>query len=207
MDSVKNIEIGVKKIKKADPKLADIIDRVGPCMLIRREQGFPSLAYSIISQQISKSAAASIRSKFESIFSDCSINPVELMNISDEVLRQTGLSKQKIDYLRNLAAQVVSGDIDFQSFEKLTDEEVIELLIKIRGIGRWTAEMYLMFSMNRLDVFPVGDKAVRRAMHEIYDINRSSANNVYMDIAHRWSPYRTVGSWYLYKYIELTRTI
>jgi DNA-3-methyladenine glycosylase II len=207
MDSVKNIEIAVNKIKKADPKLADIIDRVGPCMLIRREQGFPSLAYSIISQQISKSAAASIRSKFESIFSDCSINPVELMNINDEVLRRTGLSRQKIDYLRNLAAQVVSGDIDFQSFEKLTDEEVIELLIKIRGIGRWTAEMYLMFSMNRLDVFPVGDKAVRRAMNEIYDINRSSTNNVYMDIAHRWSPYRTVGSWYLYKYIELTRTI
>jgi DNA-3-methyladenine glycosylase II len=207
MDSAKIIEIGVDKIKKADPILADIINRVGPCILLRREQGFPSLAYSIIGQQISKSAAASIRLKFESIFSDCSINPVELVNISDGVLRQTGLSRQKIDYLRNLAILVVSGEIDFQSFEKLTDEEIIQLLMKIKGVGRWTAEMYLMFSMNRLDVFPVEDKAVRRAINEIYDIDKSSANNVYVDIADRWSPYRTVGSWYLYKYIELTRTI
>ncbi len=200
-----SFEIGTCILCDADQKLAGIIDRIGPCLLARREKGFPALAYSIVSQQLSKSSANSIRSRFDSLFSGLSADPLELINIADNELRQTGLSLPKIHYLKDLADYVISGKLDFDSLEDLDDESIISMLTEIKGIGRWTAEMYLMFSMNRLDVFPVGDKAIRSAISLLYNVPKTSPDAVYIQIAGKWTPYRTIASWYLYRYLELSR--
>ena len=200
-----SFEIGTGKICDTDQKLAGIINRIGPCLLARREEGFSALAYSIIGQQLSKSAASSIRSKFDSLFNGHGADPLELINIADDELRQTGLSLPKINYLKGLADYVIAGNIDFDSLQDLDDESIISMLTEIKGIGRWTAEMYLMFSMNRLDVFPVGDRAVRTAISSIYNIPKNSSDAVYIQIASKWAPYRTIASWYLYKYLEISR--
>ena len=200
-----SLEIGISRLCDIDPKLAPVIKQIGPCLLIRREKGFPALAYSIVSQQLSKSSANSIRSRFDSLFSSLCANPVELLDMDDEQLRQTGLSLPKINYLKGLADYVIAGNIDFDSLQDLDDESIISMLTEIKGIGRWTAEMYLMFSMNRLDVFPVGDRAVRTAISSIYNIPKNSSDAVYIQIASKWAPYRTIASWYLYKYLEISR--
>ena len=200
-----SFEIGTGILCDADQKLASIINRIGPCLLARREKGFPALAYSIVSQQLSKSSANSIRSRFNSLFSGLSADPLELINIADDELRQTGLSLPKIHYLKDLAGYVISGKLDFDSLEDLDDESIISMLTEIKGIGRWTAEMYLMFSMNRLDVFPVGDRAIRTAIGLLYDVPKTSPDDIYTQIAGKWTPYRTIASWYLYRYLELSR--
>lgn len=205
MSQATSLEIGVGRLSDIDRKLAHIIHQIGPCLLIRREQGFSSLAYSIVGQQLSKSAAASIRLKFDSLFSSLCANPFELINMDDDKLRQTGLSLPKIRYLKGLANHVISGKIDFDSLEDLDNESIISILMEIKGIGRWTAEMYLMFSMNRLDVFPVGDRAVRSAISSIYNVPKTSPDDIYIQIASKWAPYRTIASWYLYKYLEKLR--
>jgi DNA-3-methyladenine glycosylase II len=202
MSQATGIDIGIRKLSDTDSKLARIIRQIGPCLLIRREQGFPALAYSIIGQQLSKTAAASICSRLDSAFMSLHLNPVELVNMDDNILRQTGLSLPKVHYLKGLADYVISGKIDFNDLEDRSNEEIINKLTEIRGIGRWTAEMYLMFSMNRLDVFPVGDKAIRSAINQIYDVPKNSSDDTYMQIANGWTPYRTIASWYLYKYLE-----
>lgn len=205
MSQATSLEIGVSRLSDSDRKLAHIIHQIGPCLLLRREQGFSSLAYSIIGQQLSKSAAASIRLKFDSLFSSIRADPFELINMDDDELRQTGLSLPKIHYLKGLANHVISGKIDFDSLKDLDNESIIGKLTEIKGIGRWTAEMYLMFSMNRLDVFPVGDRAIRSAISSIYNVPKTSPDDIYMQIANKWAPYRTIASWYLYKYLEISR--
>ena len=205
MSQVTGFEIGINRLCDIDPKLAPVINRIGPCLLTRREQGFSSIAYSIVGQQLSKTAATSIRSRFDSLFSNLCVNPSELINMDDDILRQTGISLLKVNYLKGLADYVLSGRIDFDSLEDMDNETIIVKLTEIKGIGRWTAEMYLMFSMNRLDVFPVGDRAIRSAISSIYNISKNSPDDIYIQIASKWSPYRTIASWYLYKYLEKPR--
>jgi len=195
----------VSKIKKNDSRLGVIIDQIGPCNLNRRTQGFSSLVHSIISQQLSKSSAQAIRSRFETLFGDNIVNPDGLMQISDSKLRATGLSKMKVEYLRSLANHIISGKINFLDLENMDDETVINTLIQVKGIGRWTAEMYLMFSMGRLDIFPFGDLAIRNAMRSIYDLNEIDFEAKAKEIAKRWRPFRTIGCWYLYQYIGFQR--
>jgi len=206
MRETTSLDVGARRLSDIDPKLSHIIRQIGPCLLTRREQGFSGLAYSIVGQQLSKSAAASIRSRLDSVFNSLHLNPVELIHMDDTTLRQTGLSLPKVQYLKGLAEYVVSGKIDFDDLEDMSNEEIIDKLTEIKGVGRWTAEMYLMFSMNRLDVFPVGDKAIRSAVNKIYNIAEGSADDIYIQIANEWAPYRTIASWYLYKYLEYLRT-
>ena len=196
----------VNEIKKNDSRLAAIIDQIGPCSLNRRVQGFSSLVHSIISQQLSKSSAQAIRSRFEALFDDSIIDPDRLMQISDAELRKMGLSKMKVEYLRSLAHHIQSGKINFFDLEKMDEETVINTLIQVKGIGRWTAEMYLMFSMGRLDVFPFDDLAIRNAMRLIYDINETDFETKAKEIAERWRPFRTIGTWYLYRYLDFQRS-
>ncbi len=206
MSQTTSLEIGVDKLCDADQKLAHVIHQIGPCLLVRREQGFPSLAYSIVSQQLSKSSANSIRSRVDSLFTNLRVNPVELIKIEDDRLRQTGLSLPKINYLKCLADYVLSGRLDFDSFEDMDNETIIVKLTEIKGIGRWTAEMYLMFSMNRLGVFPVDDRAIRSAISSIYNVPKTSSDDIYMQIAGKWTPYRTIATWYLYRYMDSLRS-
>jgi DNA-3-methyladenine glycosylase II len=206
MSQTTGLEIGVSRLCDIDPKLAPVINQIGPCLLVRREKGFPALVYSIVNQQLSKPAAASIRSRFDSLFTNLCVNPFELTKIDDDTLRQTGLSLPKINYLKCLSNYVISGKLDFDSLEDLDNENIINKLTEIKGIGRWTAEMYLMFSMNRLDVFPIGDRAIRSAISLLYNVPKTSPDDIYMQIASKWMPYRTIATWYLYRYMDSLRT-
>ncbi|MFC2001240.1 DNA-3-methyladenine glycosylase family protein [Chloroflexota bacterium] len=189
-------------LSSADKYLAKLMDQIGPCLLERGDQGFPALSRSIISQQLSKIAAQSIHKKLVALLGNESMTPLLLSNARESDLRSVGLSGQKARYLKGLADLVLSGKIDFERLETMDNKTVIETLTQIKGVGRWTAEMYLIFSMNRLDVFPVDDMALRRAMSQVYDIAKDADVSEYRKIADKWKPYRTIACWYLYRYLD-----
>ena len=168
-----NIAEAVAKLGIQDSTLVAIINQIGACRLQRGEQGYAALVHSIIGQQLSERAARAIRHRIESLFDGGEITPKQLALISDEKLRGAGLSSMKVQYLRDLSSQVQAGVVDFQKIESMDDEEVINTLCQVKGIGRWTAQMYLIFSLNRLDVFPIGDLALRTAMCLVYNFDKT----------------------------------
>ncbi len=185
--------------------MAAVIDRVGPCLLECRAQGITALVYSVAAQQLSNSSARAIRSRLDALFGGNGISPEQLAGAGEEELRTTGLSRMKIKCLHGLAEQVLAGVIDFQKFETMDDEAVITILSRVKGIGRWTAEMYLIFAMLRPDVFPIGDLAIRNAMTALYGLPEADFNAQARQVAEGWRPFRTVACWYLYRYIGLLR--
>ena len=194
----------VSSLKERDTQLAKIIDAVGSCRLERGAQGFIALVYSIIGQQLSNSSAKAIRSRFDALFDD-NINPQLLMEIGYEELRRVGMSRMKAECLQSLAEHVLAGDINFSELEGMGDEEIIKALTQIKGVGRWTAEMYLIFSLGRLDIFPIDDLSIRTSMARVYNMTGGSLKSQAEMIAGKWRPYRTVASWYLYRYLDLLR--
>ncbi|MBQ03117.1 DNA-3-methyladenine glycosylase [Candidatus Bathyarchaeota archaeon] len=199
------VNAAVIKLKKRAPKLAEVIARIGPCRLECREQGLAALVYSVIGQQLSNSSARAIRSRFDSLFENDGIEPRRLAGTSEEELRKTGLSLAKGRCLRSLAQHVLSGKINFLKLEAIDDEAVISTLTQVKGIGRWTAEMYLMFSLGRLDVFPIDDLAIRTAMSRIYGLPETGFLALARQTAEQWRPYRTIACWYLYRYLDMLR--
>lgn len=199
------IKVAVSILKKRDPRLAGVIDLVGHCRLERREQGLSALAYSVIGQQLSNSSARAIRSRFNILFENDGIDPQRLAETSEEELRKTGLSLAKARCLRSLAKYVLSDKINFLKLEAIDDEAVISTLIQVKGIGRWTAEMYLMFSLRRLDVFPIDDLAIRTAMSRVYGLSETGFTALARQTANQWRPYRTIACWYLYSYLDMLR--
>ena len=199
------IETAVSILKKRDPKLGEVIDQIGPCRLGRREQGLAALAYSVIGQQLSNSSARAIRSKFDTLFENDGIDPQRLARISEEELRKAGLSLAKARCLRSLAEHVLSEKINFLRLEAIDDEAVISTLTQVKGIGRWTAEMYLIFSLRRLDVFPIDDLAIRTAMLRAYGLPETGFITLARQTVELWRPYRTIACWYLYRYLDMLR--
>ena len=200
------IEAAVCILKKRDPKLGEVIDQIGPCRLERREQGLAALAYSVIGQQLSNSSARAIRSKFDTLFENDGIDPQRLAGTSEEELRKAGLSLAKARCLRSLAEYVLSDKINFLRLEAIDDEAVIGTLTQVKGIGRWTAEMYLMFSLGRPDVFPIDDLAIRTAMLRVYDFPAAGFISQARQTAEQWRPYRSIACWYLYRYLGMLRS-
>jgi len=199
------IKAAVSKLKKRDPKLSEVIGQIGPCRLERREQGLAALAYSVIGQQLSNSSARAIRSRFDILFENDGVDPQRLAGTSEEELRKTGLSLAKARCLRSLAEYVLSDKINFLTLEAIDDETVISTLTQVKGIGRWTAEMYLMFSLRRLDVFPIDDLAIRTAMVRVYGFPETGFIALARQTAEQWRPYRTIACWYLYRYLDMIR--
>jgi 3-methyladenine DNA glycosylase/8-oxoguanine DNA glycosylase len=187
-------------LRKVDPVMERIVSRVGACSLEvdRRLGSFAYLMAAIVHQQITGKAAASICKRL------CTLNrgrwprPEQIAAASDEQLRACGLSRQKISYLRDLAAHAASGT-SLNRLARLPDEEVIEALTAVRGIGRWTAEMYLMFRLGRPDVLPVDDLGVRKAMQLAYRRRALPKADWMRRTAESWRPWRTVASWYLWR--------
>jgi DNA-3-methyladenine glycosylase II len=192
-------------LRLADSKIAGIIERTGPCELIPHEGGFAGLSSAIIGQQLSNQVANIIRTRFRKLFENELPDHVYLLKLEDSVLRKTGLSFQKIKYLRGLAQWVRSGDLDFYALEGMNDEIAILQLVQIKGIGRWTAEMYLMFSLNRPDVLPLGDAALGVAMKSLYGLPEKDWEKPAISIAEKWRPWRTVACWYLYRYHKMLK--
>ena len=163
---------------------------------------FRALVFSILSQQISGKAAASIRSRLVDYLKPERISPDSLCRLTKEELRSIGVSAQKAGYLLDLAERVARRDLRLDRMTRLPDEKVIEALIQVKGIGVWTAQMFLIFSLGRLDVFPHDDLGVRIAIRNLYGLDELPNKEVSHKIAQPWRPYATVGSWYCWRSLE-----
>jgi len=192
-------------LRGADSRIAGIMERAGPCELMPNEDGFSSLSNSIIGQQLSNHVANIIRNRFRKLFENDKPVPELLLNLDDSVLRKVGLSFQKIKYLRGLTQWVKSGELDFSALLKMDDEIAIQQLVQVKGIGRWTAEMYLMFSLNRQDLLPLGDAALEAALKRLYELPEEGWEKPAISIAEKWRPWRTVACWYLYRYHKMLK--
>jgi DNA-3-methyladenine glycosylase II len=189
--------------RRRDPVLHAVAKRVGPYALKPARDRFGMLVRSILSQQISTSAARSIRAKLENLVGKRGIKPATIRSLSLEELRSVGLSRQKASYLHDLAAKADDGTIRLARIARLGDEEVITELTQVNGIGRWTAQMFLIFSLGREDVFPAGDFGVKAAIQKLYGYNDLPDRDQLAEIQQRWTPYATIGSWYCWRYLDL----
>jgi len=189
----------VEYLRQADPLLAKLIDRVGPCTIARRNDYFAALCQSIVSQQISTLAARTVYQRFRFLFASRRPRPEELLKFTDEKLRSAGLSRQKIDYLRGIARAFASGQIPVRRLTRMTDEEVINSLIQLRGVGRWTAEMFLIFVLQRPDVLPVDDLGLQVGVQKLFSLPDRPKPADIPALAERWRPWRSIATWYLWR--------
>jgi DNA-3-methyladenine glycosylase II len=189
-----------RHLRRADPRLAPVIAVVGPCSLRPQRPAFRALVESIISQQISGKAADAILGRFRGLFPGRPFPlPADVLAIPPERLRGAGLSNRKATYVRDLAVKFADGTIRAARFHWLTDDEIAEQLIQVTGIGRWTAEMFLIFSLNRLDVLPVDDLGLRKAVQRLYRLRELPVAETIERLAEPWHPYCTVATWYLWR--------
>jgi DNA-3-methyladenine glycosylase II len=194
----------VRYLKRADPKLAAVIERVGPCRLEPRREGthFDAIARSIIYQQLSGSAAATIHRRVCEIFGGAAPTPSQLLTTSDEVLRTAGLSRQKTSYLRSLAEHAENGSLPVGTLDELGDEDIIQALIAVKGVGRWTAQMFLIFRLGRPDVLPELDLGIQKGIQRAYRMRTLPKPAKVLSVGAKWAPYRSVASWYLWRSLE-----
>jgi DNA-3-methyladenine glycosylase II len=192
----------VLHLKNADPVLAEVIEKIGPCRMAYREPGFDSLARAIVFQQLNGRAAATIFARLTAACGDSVLSAERLLGVSPRKLRSIGLSAQKTAYLRDLARKTRDGWVDFAALGSLADEEVIERLTAVKGIGDWTAQMFLIFALRRPDVLPTGDYGIRSAMRRLYKLETLPKAAEMEAIAAAWRPWRSVGSWYLWRTLD-----
>lgn len=193
-----------RTLARRDEVLRGLIRRYGPCTIRPRTSHFETLLNAIVSQQLSTRAAATIFARFQALDPAGFPNPAAILATTDERLREVGLSFQKISYIRDLAARVGRGDLPLDRLAALPDDEVVRELTAVKGIGVWTAQMFLIFSLGRLDVFPVGDLGIRKAIRDCFgfaDIP-SAVTMEELAVTRRWAPWRSVASWYLWRSLE-----
>jgi len=191
-----------RHLAKADPIMKQLIARHGRCSIAERDlQPFHMLANSIISQQLSTKAAATIKQRVGALVG-VPFQIDKVLSIAPSKLRGAGLSHAKTRYIRALAAHVDAGKLDFDEIISLEDEAVIERLVLVPGIGRWTAEMFLLFGLRRMDVLAQGDAGLQRAAQNLYGKKRPS-KNLLLRVAENWRPYRSIASWYLWRSLEI----
>ncbi len=201
--------IAIATLKQSDPILATVIDRVGDCTLHQQQQEgdlFFALAESIIYQQLSGKAAATIHRRFLQLYPDLP-TATDILNTPDDVLRGVGLSRSKAVYLKDLAKNILAGLPTLAEIEQLDDEAIIQTLIRVKGIGRWTAQMLLIFRLHRWDVLPVDDLGVRSGMKRVYNLAELPTKKQMEHLATPWQPYRTVASWYLWRSLDLEKDL
>jgi DNA-3-methyladenine glycosylase II len=215
----------VLHLRRSDPVMSAIIERIGPCRMEFGEPTFHSLAEAIVYQQLNGKAAVTIFKRFSALAGD-PLTPQGILKLTAEQLRSVGLSKQKSSYLFDMAERAQRGELDFSRLPDMSDDEVIEHLTQVKGVGVWTAHMFLMFTLRRPNVLPTGDFGVRMAMYKHY-LDRSRAKNgsakkagksapkakkrkitlpkpeQMEKIAKRWEPYRSVACWYLWKSLDV----
>jgi DNA-3-methyladenine glycosylase II len=190
-----------RHLMRRDPRLAAAIKQIGACALAERQRKdhLSALVGAIVSQQLSTKAAATIFARFIALFPGGAVNPADIARISDAELRGVGLSGQKVGYLRDLCARIVDGRLDLDELETLDDDSVIERLTSVKGFGRWTAEMFLMFRLHRPDVLPAGDLGIVNAVQRLYRLRKRPDAKRILKIGEAWRPYRSVASWYLWQ--------
>ena len=192
----------IRHLKASDPVLAAIIEQVGPCRMQYDEPGFHSLAEAIVYQQLHGKAAATIFKRLTDLAGH-PLTPAGILALSEQQMRGVGLSRQKLSYVRDLAAKAHSLELDFAGLPGLPDQDVIKQLTQVKGIGVWTAHMFLMFSLRRENVLPTGDLGIQMAMRKHYR-KRGLPKPLQMEkIARCWEPYRSVACWYLWRSLDV----
>lgn len=189
-------------LRQSDPLLGSLIDRVGPLSYRVDSDLWRALVGSIVGQQLSVAAARTIRSRIAGLGAGPFPTPAELLEQDEEVLRGKGLSRAKALYVRDLAKAVAAGEVDPAKVVCLDDEDVIAELIKLRGVGRWTAEMVLIFSLGRQDVLAVDDLGIRVAAQRLYGLDERPGRDRLLDLGERWKPYRSYASLYLWRSLD-----
>ncbi len=192
------ITIAITYLSNIDPIMADTITQVGPCMLMPNSDIFEALVDAIISQQISVKAADAIVARVRAATANGMITPEALASFDFDALRALGLSTPKVRYIRNLVEQVTSGQLDLAQLSALDDEAVIQQLVALKGIGRWTAEMILIFSLGRTDVLPVDDLGLLEGLREAYGLPARPTRKEALERGEIWRPYRTFATWYMW---------
>jgi len=185
--------------------MAEVIAKVGPFTPRLRTEGthFDALIRSIVYQQLSGKAAATIHGRVRALFSEEDALPPQVFAAEHEVLRSAGLSNQKARYMRNLAEHMLNGSLPVESLHELEDQAIIDALTQVKGIGRWSAQMFLMFRLGRLDVLPDLDLGVQKGIQLAYRMRKLPKPQKVLETGARWAPYRTVGAWYMWRALEL----
>lgn len=195
----------MEHLKKVDPVMVDVIARVGRCTLEPRTEWthFDALVRSIVYQQLSGKAAATIHGRVLTLIGDGAEAPAKIVATSHDALRAAGLSNQKASYVRNLAEHVLDGSLPVNSLHELTDDEIIEALTQVKGIGRWSAQMFLMFRLGRPDVLPDLDLGIQKGIQKAYRMRKLPTPKQVLARGAKWAPYRTIGSWYMWRILEV----
>lgn len=197
----------IQYLCKVDSNLERVIKIVGKYSINIRNDPFQSLVESIIYQQLAGKAANAIYNRFINYYNNKQITPTLILNSPNDNLKKVGLSNRKIDYLKDLALHVYDGRINLEELPKMNDEEIINKLVNVKGIGRWTSEMFLIFSLGRQDILPVTDLGVRKAIQKVYSLSELPKPNIMIEIAKPWRPYRSIATWYLWKSLSNFNTI
>ena len=194
-----------RALMRRDPVLAPLIKKYGACGITTGREGdiFCGLVEAIVSQQLSTRAAATIYGRLRALLPGGGPpTPEALLPLSDDALRGVGLSRQKLSYMRDLSGKMLDGSINTAALQDMSDDEIVAELTKIKGIGRWTVEMLLIFRLTRPDVFPAGDLGIVKAVQKAYNLRKTPDVKRLHAIAERWRPYRSVASWYLWASLE-----
>lgn len=189
---------GLAHIRKRDPVLKPILDARGVIKFTPEGEPFESLVESILSQQLAGAAASAIIRKVRALFPDGKLEAKRVNRIDAKKLRAAGVSPQKLSYLKDLSARVVEGRLDLEALESMTDEEILEVLDEVKGIGPWTVHMFLIFTLGRPNVLPVDDYGIRMSVQRIYGLPELPKRAQIEKLAEKWHPYSTVASLYLW---------
>ena len=195
-------ELARRALMRRDPILGGAIKRIGPCRMADRQRSdhLSALVGAIVSQQLSTKAASTIFGRFVALFPDNRIpDAAAIAAQGDAALRAVGLSGQKVGYLRDLSTRIADGRLDLDALDSLPDDAVVERLTAVKGFGRWTAEMFLMFRLHRPDVLPAGDLGIVNAIQRLYKLRKRPDAKRILKMGEAWKPYRSVASWYLWQ--------
>lgn len=206
MASAGELRVAETHLSKKDRRLAPIIKQYGPCVLEPHVNFYGRLVRSIVGQQLSVKAAASIWQRVLTLFHDELPTPEQLLKADTEKLRACGISYQKINYMKDLAQHIIDGRLDLKHISTMPNEQLIEQLTAVKGIGEWSAHMFMIFTLGRLDVLPTGDLGIRKAMMRLYKLSEIPDPAMCVTIAnkHGWHPYESVASWYLWASLDNT---
>jgi DNA-3-methyladenine glycosylase II len=203
MEVGRRIRAAERYLRKVDPVLARLISQHGPCSLMQAPKPhFHTLVWAVINQQLSVKAAQSIERRLLTRLRTEIVEPRHFLRIRDQSLRECGLSAAKIRYLREASRKVRSGELDLEGLETVDDETAAQQLMQLPGVGRWTADMLLMFSLGHLDILPVGDLALCRSIRLQHGMSDAASVQDYLQLAERWRPYRSVASWYFWAAVD-----
>lgn len=193
---------GMSTLIKHDKLLASVINHYGPISPEMHKNRYEAIIHSLISQQISGSAADSITLKLKKLYNGNIPSPTMFLKSKPAKIRAAGISAQKYLYIKDLCERIIHGDLDLDNIDKLPDEEVISILDNVRGIGRWTAEMFLIFSLGRINVFPADDLGIAKAIQKLYKTKERPKREELDKMSAKWHPYRSIATIYLWRSLE-----